>query len=99
MPVTVTDLAVEVKETSQRLSAAIEGLNIEVAKINVYLSFLRVATFIAIPVMISMIVGGIGASYKIVWDTAKVHAQLDQQSVRLDKINQQLDQLLQRKTN
>jgi acetyl/propionyl-CoA carboxylase alpha subunit len=99
MAVTVTDLAVEVKESNQRLTAAIEHLNVEVAKINVYLSFIRVATWVAIPVMISLLVGGIGASYKIVWDTARVHAaveslQADAKAQResLDRIERALAQ-------
>ncbi len=77
MPLTVTDLAQEVRESNQRLSAAIEKLNVEVAKINAYLSFIRVATLVLIPILLSMFIGGIGASYKIVWDTARVHASIE----------------------
>ena len=106
MAITVTDLAVEVKESNQRFTTAIEHLNVEVAKINVYLSFVRVATWVAVPVVISMILGAASATYKIVWDTAQVHMKLEQfdqrfdkLDQRLDRIDQQLGQLVQRKTN
>ena len=99
MAITVTDLAVEVREVNQRLTAAIEKLNVEVAKINVYLSFMRVATYIVIPILLSMILGGIGASYKIVWDTARVHASIETlkedakiQKETLDRIEKALAQ-------
>jgi hypothetical protein len=95
MAVTVTDLAVEVKESNQRLTAAIENLNVEVAKINVYLSFIRVATWVIVP----LLVAGIGASYKIVWDTARVHASVESlqadakaQRESLDRIERALAQ-------
>jgi hypothetical protein len=77
MPITVTDLAAEVKESNLRLTAAIENLNVEVARINVYLSFIRTALRILIPVLLVMLVSGIGASYKVVWDTARLHSSID----------------------
>jgi hypothetical protein len=73
MPPTVTDLALEVRESNQRLSAAIEKLNIEVARINVYLGFIRTSVFVVIPILVTLLLGGVGGSYKIVWDTAQLH--------------------------
>ncbi len=77
MPMTVSDLTAEVRESNQRLTAAIESLNVEVAQINVYLAFVRRSIFILVPILVTLLLGGIGTSYKIVWDTARLHVTVE----------------------
>jgi len=74
---TVAELAVEVRDSNRRLTDAVNALNIEVAKINTSLAFIRRCALLAIPLLAMILVGGIGASYKIVWDAARTHASVE----------------------
>jgi hypothetical protein len=63
---TVPDrLAAEVMASNQRVNAAIEHLNVEVARIQVQLSSIWVATWVGVAVLIPLCIGAIWPVYRI----------------------------------
>jgi outer membrane murein-binding lipoprotein Lpp len=92
---TVTDLAAEVRESNQRFSTTIDNLNIEVARINLHLGFIRRSIFILVPILGTLLLGGIDAAYKIVWDTGQLHGAVGTLQRDVGTLNQDVDKLKQ----
>jgi hypothetical protein len=77
MPMTITELTFEVHDINRRLTAAIENLNVEVAKINTTLGFIKKCAAVMVPIFVAIFLTAVGTSYKIIWDAACLHSSVE----------------------